>query len=104
MSTKSIVIIQGPLYDTCIDYIIKMTNDIPCIISTWNNEDISKINLLKKSAIDVVINNFPQYNGVQNVNYAKTAIAGLQEKTPLKKGIAYKAKFDDFFWILYFYY
>jgi len=97
MSTKSIVIIQGPLYDTCIDYIIKMANDIPCIISSWNNEDISKINLLKKSAIDVVINKFPEYNGIQNVNYANCSIiSGLNRAKELGYTHALRFRTDNY--------
>jgi hypothetical protein len=61
-----------------------MNNTIPCIISTWNNEDISKIDLLKKSAIDVIVNKIPDYNGIQNVNYANCSIiSGLNRAKEL---------------------
>jgi hypothetical protein len=42
---------------------------------------------------------FIEYLG-QNTNYAKTAINGLEEKTPLENSFAYKSKVDDFFWIV----
>jgi hypothetical protein len=75
---KTILIIQGPLYTICLENIIKMCNSFPCIISTWDNEDQTKIEMLKPHVVDILLNKIPEYNGIQNVNYANySTVSGL---------------------------
>jgi hypothetical protein len=55
-----------------------MCKSFPCIISTWDNEDQTKIEMLKPHAIDILLNKIPEYNGIQNVNYANySTVSGL---------------------------
>ena len=75
---KTILIIQGPLYTICLENIIKMCNSFPCIISTWDNEDQTKIEMLKPHVVDILLNKIPEYNGIQNINYSNYSnVSGL---------------------------
>ena len=75
---KTILIIQGPLYTICLENIIKMCNIFPCIISTWDNEDQTKIEMLKPHVVDILLNKIPEYSGFSNVNYANySSVSGL---------------------------
>ena len=77
---KTILLIQGPLYPICLNNILTMCKSFPCIISTWDNEDQQNIEMLKPHLVDIILNKIPEYNGVQNVNYANCSItSGLSK-------------------------
>ena len=68
-------LIQGPIYESCINPLINMTKNMTnVIISTWDDIPNKYIELLKNNKIEIVINKKPDYNGIQNVNYANISI------------------------------
>ena len=94
---NSVLIIQGPLYKKCIDNIITMCRDFPCIISTWDNEDQTSIDTLKLYALDVILNKQPEYNGIQNINYVTCSIqSGLARAEMLGYTHALRFRTDIF--------
>jgi hypothetical protein len=74
-------------------------HDYTVMMGKLDGNDSIVRHLTAKDEDSALLEFFIEYLG-QNTNYAKTAVAGIREKTPLKNSIAYKAKFDDFFWIV----
>lgn len=74
-------------------------HDYTVLMGKLDGNDAIVRHFTTKDEDSALLEFFMEYLG-QNINYAKTAISGLKEKTPLKNGIAYKANFDDFFWIV----
>ena len=68
------LIIQGPLYDKSMPYLIEQIKLVPSIISIDDREDPVKIDLIKKYAIDLILNKMPENPGFQHINYVNTAI------------------------------
>lgn len=68
---NSCVVLQGPLYDHCIDNLCQIIRTVPnCIVSTWNNENSKHIEQLRSAGpLEVILNTKPTHSGAQNLNY-----------------------------------
>jgi len=56
----SCIVVQGPLYDKCMPYLLEDYKDYPHkILSTWNTEDQEKIQKLKENGFRIVLNDYP---------------------------------------------
>ena len=68
---KSCVVLQGPLYQNCMDNLCKTVATTPnCIVSTWTSEDPVFIQQLRDAgAIEVIQSEKPLFAGAQNFNY-----------------------------------
>lgn len=56
----SCIVIQGPLYDKSMPYLLEDYKDYPHkILSTWNTEDPEKIEKLKEIGFRIVLNEYP---------------------------------------------
>jgi len=71
---KYCLILGGPIYEKSIKFIELMCKNVPTIITTWDDEPLEKILLLKKISIDIVLNKKPLYNGNQNINCANFSL------------------------------
>lgn len=73
MSTDCLILC-GPLYDISMKYIIDMCKKVPTIISTWRDSSPDLLSQLENVPCTIILNDYPIYKGVQNVNYANTNI------------------------------
>jgi hypothetical protein len=92
------LILEGPLYNESMEYIIKMIKNIPTIITTWNDESQEKIILLKKYALDIIFNTPPKFSGGPGrVNYPNTTLlSGLHRAKELGFSHALRFRADNY--------
>ena len=56
----SCIVVQGPLYDKCMPYLLEDYKDYPYkILSTWNTEDPEKLEKLRKIGFRIVLSDYP---------------------------------------------
>ena len=81
----SCIVVQGPLYDKSMPYLLEDYKDCPHkILSTWNTEDPEKIQKLKEIGFRIVLNDYPSPRNTIN-HPAVTMKAG----TELAKSLGY---------------
>lgn len=96
------IILQGPVIkednftlDTIILY-KKFYSDINIIVSTWENTDEKFISNAKKLGAKVLLNTYPDINGIGNINYQLvTSFAGANMAKELGVKYVWKTRCDQ---------
>lgn len=61
------IVVQGPLYDKCIPYLLEDYKNYPHkILSTWNTEDPEKLQKLSEIGFRIVLNEYPNPRNALN--------------------------------------
>ncbi len=95
------IVMQGPVlktYDFTLETVRMYKKLFPCatvIVSTWRDEDVRGLALLKAEGADIVLNDKPAHSGPYNVNFQLTsAMGGLRRAKELGCAYALKTRTD----------
>jgi len=96
------IVVQGPIIkedDFTLETLKiykKTMSDIPIILSTWDDEDVSYVNRIKSEGVFILLNKKPEYPGPQNINYQIVSSRnGILKAKELDAGYVLKTRTDQ---------
>jgi len=93
----SCLVLEGPLYDVCIPYVLEMIKKVPTILSVWADEPSEKIEMFRGNAIDIVLSTKPHIGGGSRINYPNTTLVnGFKRAKELGYTHAMRFRVDNY--------